>query len=161
MAVTIDADEVLTETAALMEYALRVNGFKSGAGGVDPGTFTDETTPKLERAVAVTRRHARIVMSDFASAGEDKVEELVTIAALRSAIELENSTPNVDDTRIENWRDDLREYTGRFSDAGGDGEGGGDVAPLLAVWSFLGRERCHTPGSELPYPDPSRRRRFL
>jgi hypothetical protein len=150
----LSSGTVLAETAALMAHRLRSKGFSAGQGGTEEATFTELTTPTLARAQTVTLRNTRLVAGDFPSAGEDDVAELTTIAALRAAIELENSAPTIDDTRIENWRDQLREYVERAGSGGGsdtDELGQGD--PLEAAWSFPGVEPCHTPGSELvAYP---------
>jgi hypothetical protein len=153
MAVDLDPDAVLDETAALMAYTLRSGGFARGQGGTDTGSFTASTTPTIERAQKVVQRHTRIVVADFPSATDAQADELTTVAALRSAIELENSTPQVDRDRILGWREQLREFVGRFSESGGSGSGGSEPgAELKPAWSFGDGDPCHTPGSELPYP---------
>jgi hypothetical protein len=149
VAVTLDPDTVRLSTASLMAYRLRAAGFAAGRGGLEEPDFTTGTVPTLARADEVAARNAGLVSNDFPRADDDDEPELRTIAALRSAIQLEASAPNMDPERIRVWRDELRESVGRVgSGAGGDGAASaGD--PLEAVWNFGGT--CeHTPGSELP-----------
>lgn len=154
MAITLAPNDVRLETAALMAFRLRVSEFTSmnGGGGTPVPDFSAQTIPTLARATTVTSRNARLVSADFpnASVGSsplDDTAELTTIAALRSAIELENSVENADHDRIREWREQLREYVATVGGAGGDGgtdEGKGQIA---AAWSFGDRGR-HVEGSE-------------
>lgn len=152
MAVQLDADLVRRSTASLMAYALKSQGFVAGQGGTPTVDFTQQTTPTLARASEVVERNSRLVTNDFPSAAGSDEPELRTIAALRSAIELENGTPSPDDVRIKNWREQLREYVGRFDSSGGDGAETPPGGALAPAWSFGSGDRCHPPGSEMPYP---------
>lgn len=157
MAVTLDNDSVRAEVAVLMKYRLHAGGFTSGRGGAPLEDFTTTTTPTLADASRAVARIAGLVSDDFPTAVEGDTPELVTIAALRTAIELENAAPNVDRDRIKTWFDLLREYVGRFSDGGSDDgeDAGGRI--LSAVWDFGPRCDQHVPGSELPLAYPCRR----
>jgi hypothetical protein len=139
---------VLRSVESLMAYRLRASGFAEGRGGVQTQGFTESTTPTLSRATEVVERNTRVVGNDFPDASEEDEPELRTIAALRSAIELENSveTPNFD--RIREWREQLREFVRRVADAGG---GDGPTQSALApVWSFPRPCPPHVEGSEEP-----------
>ena len=167
--IVLDAPSVRLSTAELMAYRLKAGGFAAGRGGTATQDFTENTTPTLLKAVGVTVRNAALVSDDFPYASVGDEPELRTIAALRSAIELENSldTPNFE--RIREWRLQLREHVERVDGGAGDGDGptqGGRT--LEALWSF-GAEETRIPGSEEPYsaitadyrlvPESGRRRR--
>lgn len=176
MAITLDPAAVRKATAALMGYRLRASGFAAGRGGVETTDFTANTTPPVDRADAVATRNAALVSDDFAGAEPGDEPELETIAALRTAIELEASAPSMDAERIRVWRDQLREYVKRAIDAtgsagGAEGEPGSRV--LAAVWDFGGSEVARVPGAEVATtatgevlydggePTPATRRRRL
>lgn len=152
MAITLDPEAVRKATAALMGYRLRTGGFVAGRGGVELEDFTAETTPTLARADAVTTRNAALVSDDFPGAEPGDEPELETIAALRSAIELEASVDNMDAERIRVWREQLREYVKRAIDSTG-GAGGAEGEPgsrvLAALWSFGPVEGVRAPGAEI------------
>ncbi len=155
--VTLDTDAVRAEVAVLMRYRLHASGFTSGRGGTPLLDFDATTTPTLADADRAVARIVGLVSDDFPEAVEGDTPELVTIAGLRAAIELENAAPNVDRDRIKTWFDLLREYVGRFSDGGSDdGEGAGGRV-LSAVWYFGPGCGLHAPGSELPLTYPCRR----
>jgi hypothetical protein len=162
-----------------MAYRLRVGGFVQGQGGAEVPDFTAATTPSLTRATEVTARNAALVSDDFPGADAGDEPELRTIAALRSAIELEASAPSMDPERIRVWRDQLRESVERAGAASGGA--GGEPGPgepgyrvLAAVWSFGPAEGERVPGAEVartatgePLYDggeptaPERRRRLI
>lgn len=148
--VNLEPDAVRLSTAKLLAYRLRVGGFAQGRGGQRVPDFTADTIPTLADATDVVTRNAALVSNDFPRSDEGDEPELRTIAALRSAIQLEASAPNMDPERIRVWRDELRESVGRVgSGAGGDGEASaGD--PLEAVYYFGPGPCDHTPGAELP-----------
>jgi hypothetical protein len=161
--VELDPEAVRTSVASLMAYRLRVGGFASGRGGAAATDFAADTTPTLDDAREVAERNARLVGDDFPSAVAGDEPELRTIAALRSAIELESGTPNMDAERIRVWREQLREYVERAGDSGGSGDGApGPGEPgfrvLAPVWDFGPREVDRAPGSEIPWDQPRRRR---
>lgn len=143
-----------------MAYRLRVAGFTAGRGGEQQSDFTEGTTPSLARAVLVTTRNAESVSDDFPHADESDDAELLTIAALLSAIELETSAPSYDADRVKEWRLQLREHVGAVGgggggDAPGPGEPGARV--LAAVWGFGPAAPPRAEGSECAR-DVTRRR---
>lgn len=142
------ASDVLLAIEELMAFRLRARGFSSGAGGVELDHFTEETTPKRSKARTVAIRKTAEVAREFVPR-PDTLADLTTIAALRAAIELEASCPNMDPERIKVWRDQLREYVKRAGESGGnegdDGTLGRDMRPQ---WTF-GGECGRAPGSEL------------
>lgn len=158
----LDPELVRIAVASLMAYRLRVGGFASGRGGATQLDFDTETTPTLADAQEVSERNAALVADDFPSATDGDEPELRTIAALRTAIELESGTPNMDPERIRVWRDQLREYVDRVGDGtGGEGEPGpGEPGfrVLAPVWCFGPREADRAPGSEIAW-EPRRTRR--
>jgi hypothetical protein len=165
VAIVLEAGAVRQATAALMAFRLRERGFTAGQGGDREADFTEQTTPTLTHATEVTTRNAALVSDDFPTADASDEPELRTIAALRSAIELEASAPTMDPERIRAWRDQLREHVSRVaerssSSAGGDdaGEGSRVLAP---VWDFgdgVGGVTVYdVDGAEMPR-DTSRRR---
>lgn len=157
MAVTLDTSAVRAEVAVLMRYRLHASGFTSGRGGTPLLDFDATTTPTLADVNKAVARIAGLVGDDFPEAVEGDTPELVTIAGLRAAIELENAAPNVDRDRIDTWFKLLREYVGRFSNDGSDdGEGAGGRV-LAAVWDFGPRCDVHSPGSEFPLDRSCRR----
>lgn len=161
--VTLELVAVRQATASLMAYRLRIGGFTSGRGGAETEDFTTTTTPTLARANEVVTRNAALVSDDFPAANVGDEPELRTIAALRSAIELEASAPNMDPERIRVWREQLREYVQRVSggsggDEGAPGPGEPGFRVLAPVWYFGPREADRAPGSEVAW-DPSRTRR--
>lgn len=151
--VVLDANAVRLSTARLMAFRLRQSGFAVGQGGLETTDFTPQTTPTLAAAIEVTERNAALVSDDFPGADASDEPELRTIAALRSAIELEASVPNMDRDRITTWREQLRESVGRVADGGsgagepGPGEEGYRV--LRAVWDFGGSTVARVPGAEV------------
>jgi hypothetical protein len=152
VAITLDPDEVRSATAALMAYRLRSDGFAAGQGGVQQTDFTDRTTPTLAQATEVTTRNAALVSDDFPGAEEGDRPELVTIAALRSAVELEASAPSMDAERIRVWREQLREYVTRAGErtaAGSSSEAEPGARVLAALWSFGPSETLRVPGAEV------------
>jgi len=152
--VVLDATAVRLETAGLMAFRLRQSGFVAGQGGAETTDFTAATTPNLVTAQRVTERNAALVSDDFPGADAGDEPELRTIAALRSAIELEASAPTMDEARIRAWRDQLREYVKRVTDTGGDGPAPGEPGArvLDPVWSFGPAEDVRVEGSEGPQP---------
>lgn len=170
VAIDLSSDDVRAATAALMAFRLRSRSFAAGAGGEQQRDFDATTTPTLESAQEVTERNAALVSDDFPGAEVGDEAELRTIAALRSAIELEASVPAMDRDRILTWREQLREYVKRAIDSTGGG-GAGDppgTETLKAVWNFGPSCPPRAPGSEVPWPpqnpavyeDPSRARRL-
>lgn len=157
MAVTLDTNVVRAEVAVFLRYRLHASGFTAGRGGTPLLDFDATTTPTLADAARAVVRNAGLVSDDFSQALEGDRSELVTIAALRTAIELENAAPNVDRDRILTWREQLREYVGRFSNAGSDGGEGAGGRVLSAVWDFGPRCDPRAPGSELPLDRSCRR----
>lgn len=150
-----------------MAYRLKVGGFGVGRGGQEAPDFTAETTPNLTRATEVTQRNAALVSDDFPAAEAGDEPELRTIAALRSAIELETSAPNFDADRVREWRTQLREHVetaGGAGDAPGPGEPGARV--LEPVWGFgpsgdgvtVYDAAAYAEGSEVPLYTSRRRR---
>lgn len=176
MAIVLDPAEVRAEVAGLMEYRLRRGGFALGQGGEPLSDFDADTTPSGAKVDTVVARNAALVSDDFPGAEEGDRAELETIAALRSAIELEASAPTFDADRIRVWRDQLREYVTRAGDR--TGSGGSELEPgarvLAAVWSFGPSETVRAPGAEVaqtatgeplydggPAVPPERRRRLI
>lgn len=150
MAIVLDAGAVRQATAALMAYRLRQRGFVAGQGGEDTLDFTAETTPTLTHATEVTTRNAALVSDDFPDADASDEPELRTIAALRSAIELEASAPSIDEARIRAWRDQLREHVARVAERAAGAAGGEAGARVLAaVWSFGPSTAPRVPGAEV------------
>lgn len=149
MPVTLEADAVRLSAAKLMAYRLRVGGFAAGRGGARVADFTAETVPTLADATDITTRNAGLVSDDFPTAIDGDEPELRTIAALRSAIELEASAPNMDFERIRVWREQLREYVTRVGGSGGDSASPPGSGALAAMWGF-GSATCWPEGAERP-----------
>lgn len=154
--------EVLEAAEDLLAYRLRQSGFSSGQGGREVPHFTEVTTPTLARAQRVAVRKAGELAREFVVDVADH-DDLVTIAALRAAIELEASAPNMDPERIRTWRDQLREYIARAAAAGSASSGGGGgvvgAAELPPVWGFGPRVPVRAEGAECPIV-PDRRLRW-
>lgn len=112
-----EPSDVLDASAALMAFRLRSSGFSEGRGGRVVAMFTDSTTPTLGHASAIATRNARLVADDFSGALPGDEPELRTIAALRTAIELEASAPQMDRERVLTWREQLREHVERATAA--------------------------------------------
>jgi hypothetical protein len=152
VAIALTAAEVRAEVAGLMEYRLRRGGFALGQGGAQLADFAADTTPSAAKVDVVVARNAALVSDDFPGAAEGDRAELVTIAALRSAIELEASAPSMDADRIRVWRDQLREYVTRAGDrtsTGSSSEAEPGARVLAALWSFGPAETVRAPGAEV------------
>lgn len=134
-----------------MWFRLKLGNFQPGGGGTETPDFTAQTVPRLVRAQLVTARNAGVVAGDYPNADVADVPELLTIAALRSAIELENSVENADHDRIREWREQLREFVARVDGSAGGGHDE-NASQLKAAWYFPPRVRDHVPGSEYPHP---------
>lgn len=159
VAIELNAEDVRKETAALMAYRLKTGSFREGRGGAQQDDFTETTTPSLERARTITARNAEKVSDDFPAADESDDAELLTIAALLSAIELETSAPNYDADRVREWRLQLRESVAAVG--GGDGGAPGPGEPgarvLQAVWGFGPTVPPRAEGAECAWVEPRRR----
>jgi hypothetical protein len=161
------AEQVLANVEDLMAFRLKARGFGAGAGGVETGRFSEETTPTRERALRISARKAAEVASEATLAAADRAE-LVSIAGLRAAIELELSVPNADVERVREWRAQLREYVGRVearTSAQAELEPG--ERPLDPKWQFGPTDggvtvydaAAYAEGAEVPISRTTRPRR--
>lgn len=165
---TPSATDVLAAVEETMAYRLRASGFGQGGGGREVQHFTDTTTPTRARAESVSARKAAEVARDF-DVSASELADLVTIAALRAAIELEASAPNMDEARIRTWRDQLREYVTKATVRGDAADEASDGAQAMgAKWGFgpgpnpgpaVYDAEAYVEGAEVPL-EPLRRRRM-
>lgn len=158
-----DTRSVVEAIESLMAYRLRADGFAAGRGGREVEHFDADTHPKAHAVEETALRMADGVSRTYPVAwdlaglgsGDDPTPELVTWAALRSAIELEPSCPNPDFDRVKSWRDDLKALDASLTTRYGTKDDGGGSG-MEAKFSF---ESLHAwpAGSERPF-DISRRR---
>lgn len=156
--IALDATAVVASTASLLRWRLRQRGFGEGRGGEEVPTFTTGTTPSVTTATEVVQRNSALVSDDFPHADASDEPELRTIAALRSAIELELGVDQPDFERVREWRNELREHVSRVAESAESAEDEAAGARALdAQWGFGPVVDEPVMGAEEPL-DYSRRR---
>lgn len=156
----LTSEDVLNAVESLMAFRLRAGGFAAGRGGTRVEHFTDTTTPTRARAVEVTQRKAEQVVREYPSADPEDAAQLVQVAALRAAIELESSSENFDADRVKTWRDMLRDEVGLLNERLGEPGSNPDEGArgMDARWDFGPRRHAHVEGAEEPLVTSRRRR---
>jgi hypothetical protein len=159
---TVTFAAVMAAVETMMRPRLKVGNFSEGGGGVLVDHFQDDpaTRPTLATATEAVARHTAEADTDYSGAEGEDAPAIVTVAALRTAIELE-STHYPEQVAAERsparfWLELLTRYEDRL--AARESENEGDVGPdgggpgLDAVWNFGPRCDPRAPGSEAPIP---------
>jgi hypothetical protein len=163
---------VMAAVESMMKPRLRL-GSEGGQFSAGSGTLVDHfqndppTRPTLSTATEVITRHMGEAAVDYNAAEDVDAPSIITVAALRSAIELESThypeQVNSDRSPARVWIDLLARYEDRLAarestvDIGEDEGGPG----LDAVWGFgsTSTEGILAPGSEYAIPVETPRRR--
>jgi hypothetical protein len=161
-AVTFDA--VLAAVATYLAPRLRSStGFQNQDGALLP-SFTDKTRPSLAKATEAVSRQVGDITAQY-EVGEEHAPMLVTVAALRAAIDLESShypeQVSADRSAVRVWMDLLERYESRLEAilGGGDGEAPGEPGgeALAPVWNFPPLTPApHVAGAEMRYGERPR-----
>lgn len=140
---TVDPDRVLAAVESFMRARLIEGGNFTTGSGTRVEHFTDGTTPTRDVAMEAATREAYAAGREYPRAGTDDQDDLVNVAAFRSAMELEGSSypDQVESGRspARFWRDLLNDRLKRLDkrfppapDADPDEPGSQSAMPLYA-----------------------------